>query len=76
MDFAFNYSSSACSDYTSTTADITFEVGSTRLIVAVPITDDNDVENVEIFTATLSSLESNVIIGYGIATLRIVDNDG
>ena len=68
---------SAGSDYTTTSEEVTFEAGSTRTTVTVPITDDNEVENENIFTAVLSSSGSNnIMIGEDAATVTIVDDDG
>ena len=55
---------------------VTFEAGETVARVSVQITNDNMVENVEEFTATLSSSESNVMIGQDRATVTVQDNDG
>ena len=43
---------------------------------SVPITDDSVVEDTEIFTATLSTTDSNVMFGEDIATVTILDDDG
>ena len=55
---------------------VTFEAGETVARVSVQITNDNMVENVEEFTATLSSSESNVMIIEDRATVTVLDNDG
>ena len=55
---------------------VTFAPGLTTTSVSVPIVDDSSVESTEIFTATLTTTESNVIIGIGIATVTILDDDG
>ena len=55
---------------------VTFQTGETGARVSVQITNDNMVENVEEFTATLSSSESNVMIGQDRATVTVLDNDG
>ena len=54
---------------------MTFETGDTEARVSAQITDDNMVENVEEFTATLSSLE-NVMIVEDRATVTVLDNNG
>ena len=55
---------------------VTFEAGVTQTTVSVPITNDSVIENNEMFTTSLSSIEANVIIGDGTATITIIDNDG
>ena len=55
---------------------VTFEAGVTQTTVSVPITDDSAIENNEMFTASLSSTETNVTIGDGTATITILDSDG
>ena len=55
---------------------VTFETGSTRATVSVPITNDSVIENNEMFTALLSSTEADVMTGDGTATITILDNDG
>ena len=60
----------------STTVEVTFAAGSTRATVDVSIVDDTEIENSEMFTAVLSSSQSNVLIVDGTATVTILDNDG
>ena len=68
--------SAAVSDYTSITMDVTFVPGSTMATVRVPIIDDTELEEDEMFTAFLSSSDSNVMVGDDTATVNILDNDG
>ena len=68
--------SPAGSDYMSTTVEVTFAAGSTRATVDVSIVDDTEIENSEMFTAVLSSSQSNAVIVDGTATVTILDNDG
>ena len=55
---------------------VTIAPGLTTASVSVPIVDDSSVESTEMFTATLTTTESNVMIGIGIATVTILDDDG
>ena len=55
---------------------VTFAPGLTTTSVSVPIVDDSSVESTEIFTATLTTTESNVMIGIGTTTVTILDDDG
>ena len=55
---------------------MTFTAGQTVATAPVPITDDSEVEDTEIFTATLSTTDSNVVFGEDTATVTILDNDG
>ena len=67
----------AGSDYTSTIMDVTFDPGSTMATVSVPISDDTAKELDEAFTATVSTTDSNVMIGDDdTAMVTILDNDG
>ena len=63
-------------DYTYVTMTVTFAPGQTVESVNVPITDDNTVESTEMFTATLTTTQSNVMIGGDTATVTILDDDG
>ena len=47
-----------------------------QIDVSINITDDLDVEDTEIFNATLSTTHSNVMFGDDLATITILDNDG
>ena len=55
---------------------MTFTAGQTVATAPVPITDDSVVEDTEMFTATLSTTDSNVVFGEDSATVTILDNDG
>ena len=55
---------------------MTFTAGQTVATAPVPITDDSVVEETEMFTATLSTTDSNVVFGQDTATVTILDNDG
>ena len=55
---------------------MTFTAGQTVATAPVPITDDSVVEEIEMFTATLSTDDSNVMFGEDTATVTIVDDDG
>ena len=68
--------SAAGSDYISTTMDVTFDPGATTASVTVQIIDDTYIEENEIFSAFLTSSESNVVIGDDMANVTIVDDDG
>ena len=69
-------SSTAGSDYNDpVVTTVTFASGVTRATYPVPIVDDSDIEDPEIFTASLSTTDPNVIIVDGTATVTIVDND-
>ena len=46
------------------------------VVVNVPVTDDSTVESIEMFSTTLTTTESNVIIGVDIASVTILDGDG
>ena len=64
-------------DYTYVTVTVTFAPGQTVASVSVPITDDNTVESTEMFSATLTATQSNVVvIGEDTATVTILDGDG
>ena len=54
--------------------EVTFRPDSATALVRVSITDDNEIENKEVFTAVLSSSES--IIDEDIATVTILNDDG
>ena len=55
--------------------DVTFGIGSASATVQVPIIDDNTIEDPEIFTASLSTTQTNVMFGDDTATITIFDND-
>ena len=68
----------APSDYTSVVQQVvTFDPGVTELSVSVPIVDDDILENVEMFTATLVAQDPSVVeVVQGTADVSILDNDG
>ena len=69
-------SSTARSDYTEPVVTmVTFESGVTRVPYRVPIVDDTNIEDTEMFTASLSTTESNVNIVDDTATVTILDDD-
>ena len=55
--------------------DVTFGIGSVSAAVPVPIIDDDTIEGPEIFTAILSTTQTNVMFGDDTATITIFDND-
>ena len=61
-------------DYTYITVMVTFTPGQTVVVVNVP--DDSTVESMDMFSTTLTTTESNVIIGVDIASVTILDGDG
>jgi CUB/sushi domain-containing protein len=63
------------SDYTSIVTDVTFAVDATTATVDVPILNDNEIEDPEIFYADLSTSDSTVTIQDGRATVTILDID-
>ena len=63
------------SDYTATTGLLIFERGSTEGKVLVEVIDDQLVEGDETFEVTLSN-PRNAVIGQGLATGTIVENEG
>ena len=56
------------------TVMVTFTPGQTVVVVNVP--DDSTVESMDMFSTTLTTTESNVIIGVDIASVTILDGDG
>ena len=68
--------SAAGFDYMSISMDVTFAAGSTMATVRVNITDDTDIEGDEMFTASLTSSDSSVVIVNNTATVTILDRDG
>ena len=55
---------------------VTFQAGDDTATVEVTILDDTIIEESEIFTAALSTTESNVMLSDDIATITILDDDG
>ena len=45
-------------------------------MVVVNVPDDSTVESMDMFSTTLTTTESNVIIGVDIASVTILDGDG
>lgn len=63
-------------DYTGSTVTVTFQPGEVQEYVNVTILDDDVLEGVEIFTATLTTDDSNVDISSdNTATITIVDHN-
>ena len=56
--------------------EVTFTAGATTATVPVGIIDDSVIEDIEMFTASLSTSQENVVIVNGAATITIVDDDG
>ena len=56
--------------------EVTFTAGATTATVPVGIIDDSVIEDIEMFTASLSTSQENVVIVNGDATITIVDDDG
>ena len=70
-------SSTAGSDYTQPgVTTVTFDPDQTSASYPVTILDDTNIEDTEIFTATLSTTGSGVTIGDDTATVTILDDDG
>ena len=55
---------------------MTFLPGVTSVQVQVPIIDDSVIENTEIFSAILSTTDTNVVLGDDTAFVTILDNNG
>ena len=66
----------AGSDFTSSPTVVTFLPGETSAQVQVPITDDSILEGTEVFTATLSTTDPDVVFGDDTAFVTILDNNG
>ena len=64
------------SDFNSISMEITFGPQQLSATAQVPIVNDNNIENTEMFTATLMTAEENVEIIADIATVTIIDDDG
>ena len=65
-------------DYTSLSIELTFTPSATRIIVGIPITDDNVIEAKESFSASLTGFRSSgpsVTLGPTEALIEITDND-
>ena len=64
------------SDFEPVSETVTFLPGETTASVSVPIVDDSNIEDTEMFSATLTTTDSNVVIGSDdTATVTILDND-
>ena len=70
------YTHTAGSDFSSSPTVVTFFPGETSAQVQVPITDDSILEGTEVFSATLSTAESDVVFGDDTAFVTILDNNG
>ena len=69
-------SSTAGSDYNDpVVTTVTFRPDVTSASYSVPIVDDNNIEDTETFTASLSTTGSGVTIGDGTAIVTILDDD-
>ena len=67
---------SAPDDYTSVSQDLTFQPGSERQCVDVPIVNDDDLENEEQFSMTITTEEDRVTLEPDSTTVTITDDDG
>ena len=66
------------SDYTLTSTEITFPSGSTDSTsgcVNIDITDDAALERNQTFTVTLSTSDSDILLGNDMTVIIIEDND-
>ena len=61
--YMLNILSKAGDDFTSVAMMVTFSAGQSRASVSVPIIDDILGEMSEVFTASLSAVTGNVVIG-------------
>ena len=74
MSFLFFFTDG--SDFEPVSETLTFVPGQTTASVSVPIVDDSNIEDTEMFSATLTTTDSNVVIGSDdTATVTILDND-
>ena len=64
------------SDYTSVSRMVTFSAGQSNASVSVPISNDNVIEDSEMFSGSLSAVTENVDIGADTANVTIMDDDG
>ena len=77
--FTFNSTAVSPSDYTSVDMILTFSPTNNRIIVPVPLVDDDIDEENETFSAHLELNQSNndlILISPKYASLLIVDDDG
>ena len=63
-------------DYNATVRDIVFRAGVEEELVRVPVRDDSVREEGEMFSALISSSDSDVIFRQDSATVSIIDDDG
>jgi hypothetical protein len=63
-------------DYLVGDGDVTFNPGETEKQITVFITDDDIVENLENFRATLTAGAKALVITPNVAQVSITDNDG
>ena len=63
------------SDFGPVTETLTFVPGQTTASVSVSIVEDSNIEDTEMFSATLTTTDSNVVIGADTATVTILDDD-
>ena len=64
------------SDYQSVSQDVTFQPDAKRQCVKVPIVNDDDLENEEQFTLTLTTVSDRVKTEPDTTTVVITDDDG
>ena len=72
----FNIIFSVPGDYTSVSQDLTFSQSSSRECVNVSIENDNELENEEEFSLTLTTGEDRVNLDPNTTIIRITDDDG
>ena len=65
----------AGTDYTAAVGTLNFPIGSLTQTVSVPVTTDNTVEGDETFVVTLSNPPLGTVIGTGVATGTITNDD-
>ena len=63
------------SDFVPVSETLTFVPGQTTASVSVSIVDDSNIEDTEMFSATLTTTDPNVVIGADTATVTILDDD-
>ena len=64
------------SDYQSVNQDVTFQPDAKRQCVKVPIVNDDDLENEERFTLSITTVNDRVNIEPDTTTVVITDDDG
>ena len=70
------YSSAANADYIPVTETLVFDGSSTRQCEAVPIRPDDDLEDDESFTVTLTTTDDGVDLEPDVGTIIIMDESG